>query len=386
MSHPKLRFKEFSGAWEPRSLAEITSTFKSGSGITSENIYEAGDYPVYGGNGLRGYTNMYTHDGSYALIGRQGALCGNIKFVSGKNFISEHAIAVQGNDKASTSWLAIKLHLMNLNRLSESSAQPGLAVNKLLDLKIKVPSLPEQEKIAEFITTVDKSILILQKKEKLLQTHKEGVMRKIFSRELKIRDDSGSSYPEWIKTTLGEISSKISAGATPSTGKKEYWNGDIRWMNSGELNLKRVYEVSNRITELGLKNSSTKMVPKYSVLVGLAGQGKTRGTVAINYVDLCTNQSIAAIQPNFDKFIPEYIYQNLNSRYQELRAMSTGEGGRGGLNLEIIKSVPIALPSLAEQEKIAEFFMALDAKIQNTHDQLELAGSYKQGLLQQMFI
>lgn len=94
----------------------------------------------------------------------------------------------------------------------------------------------------------------------------------------------------WEKTTIGQISGNVTAGGTPSTSDKKYWGGNIRWMNSGELNNKKVYEVQGRITEDGLRNSSTKFIPERSVLIGLAGQGKTRGTVAMNMVKLCINQ------------------------------------------------------------------------------------------------
>ena len=199
--------------------------------------------------------------------------------------------------------------------------------------------------------------------------------------KLRFKEFSG----EWQVSTVGCISLSVSAGATPSTAKREYWNGDIRWMNSGELNLKRVYEVANRITEAGLKNSSTKILPVESVLIGLAGQGKTRGTVAINYVPLCTNQSIAAIQPNPEYFVPEFLYQNLDNRYLELRSMSTGDGGRGGLNLQIIKSVPIFFPGIPEQKKIAKFLSAIDRKIALLTKKHKLLSQYKKGVMQKIF-
>jgi len=157
-------------------------------------------------------------------------------------------------------------------------------------------------------------------------------------------------------------------------------------MNSGELNLKLVVEVENRITQAGLENSSTKLIPKNCVLIGLAGQGKTRGTVAMNLVELCTNQSIAAILPNPKTFDSHYLCQNLEARYDELRSLSAGDGGRGGLNLQIIKSMEINLPCLQEQAKIANFLTAIDDKITNVKSQLEATKKYKQGLLQQMFV
>ena len=155
-------------------------------------------------------------------------------------------------------------------------------------------------------------------------------------------------------------------------------------MNSGELNLKRIYDVKNRITELGLKNSSTRLIPKDCILIGLAGQGKTRGTAAVNYISLCTNQSIAAIYPN-ESFNTEFIYQNIDSRYEELRRLSTGSGGRGGLNLSIIGGFGVPIPSLSEQQKIAEFLSSVDKKIQLLEKKKEQLEFYKKGVMQKIF-
>ncbi|MCG3207153.1 MAG: hypothetical protein FOGNACKC_00753 [Anaerolineae bacterium] len=156
-------------------------------------------------------------------------------------------------------------------------------------------------------------------------------------------------------------------------------------MNSGELNHKKVYEVQGRITEEGLQNSSTKLIPKYCVLIGLAGQGRTRGTVAMNMVELCTNQSIAAIFPNEKIFDCNFLYHNLDHRYDELRRLSTGSEGRGGLNLQIIKSLKINLPTLPEQRKIAECLTSLDDLIAAHGQKLDALRAHKKGLLQQLF-
>ncbi len=166
---------------------------------------------------------------------------------------------------------------------------------------------------------------------------------------------------EWEKRKIRDFT-RVVAGATPSTGNKSYWGGNIRWMNSGELNLKRVYDVQGRITREGYEKTSTKMIPLYSVLIGLAGQGKTRGTAAMNYVELCTNQSIASILPSQD-YYPEFLYQNIESRYKELRDISSGDGGRGGLNLQMINNLDIPYCSLTEQKKIGNFLYLLDQRI-----------------------
>jgi type I restriction enzyme S subunit len=155
-------------------------------------------------------------------------------------------------------------------------------------------------------------------------------------------------------------------------------------MSSGELNLKKVYDVEGRITELGLKNSSTQLLPKKCVLIGLAGQGKTRGTVAMNYVKLCTNQSICSILPN-DSFIPEFLYYNLDSRYNELRQLSTGEGGRGGLNLTIIRNILVSLPpTKREQSAIAQVLTDMDSEIEALEQKRDKYKQLRVGMMQQL--
>jgi len=188
---------------------------------------------------------------------------------------------------------------------------------------------------------------------------------------------------DWETPCIKDFTDLLSGG-TPSTRINEYWGGDIRWMNSGELNLKRVYEVEGRITELGLKNSATKLIPSNCVLIGLAGQGKTRGTVALNYTPLCTNQSIASILPN-KKVLSEYIYQNLDLRYDELRGLSTGDGGRGGLNLTIIRNLQIPLPpTKAEQTAIATALNDADALITQLEKLIAKKKAMKQGAMQEL--
>lgn len=187
---------------------------------------------------------------------------------------------------------------------------------------------------------------------------------------------------DWELKKIGKMT-KTTAGGTPSTSVEEYWGGDIRWMSSGELNLKRIYDVEGRITELGLKNSSTKIIPAKCILVGLAGQGKTRGTVAMNMVELCTNQSVAAIFPS-KEFYEDYIFYNLDFRYDELRQLSTGDGGRGGLNLNIINAIPILLPPLPEQKAIAHILNLMDAAINKNNLQIAKKELQKKWLMQNL--
>jgi len=175
----------------------------------------------------------------------------------------------------------------------------------------------------------------------------------------------------------------ITTGATPNTRIEKFWGGDIKWMSSGELNQKFIYDVKGRITVEGLKNSSTKLLPKNCILIGLAGQGKTRGTVAINYVKLCTNQSIAAIYPN-ENYISNYLFYNLEYRYNELRSLSTGDGGRGGLNLTIIRNLDIIFPPKPEQKAIATALSDIDNLINSLEQLIAKKEAIKKATMQQL--
>ena len=133
--------------WEVRRLKTLCS-MKSGDGITAMSIEPKGEYPVYGGNGQRGYTSNYTHDGNYVLIGRQGALCGNVHIARGQFWASEHAVVASLSAGYVLEWFAAILDVMDLNQYSIAAAQPGLAVERVLNLSLPVPPPQEQAHIA----------------------------------------------------------------------------------------------------------------------------------------------------------------------------------------------------------------------------------------------
>ena len=177
---PEIRFKGFTDAWEQRKLGALCVEFKSGDFISASDIAENEAYPVYGGNGLRGFTNHYNHDGEYALIGRQGALCGNVNYAVGKSYFTEHAVAVRANKTNQTRFLYYLFSTMNLGQYSGQSAQPGLAVGNLVELENVVPSKPEQEKIASFLSSLDNLITLHQRELEKLQNIKKSMLEKMF--------------------------------------------------------------------------------------------------------------------------------------------------------------------------------------------------------------
>ena len=166
---------------------------------------------------------------------------------------------------------------------------------------------------------------------------------------------------------LGEVA-KCYSGATPKTGVAAYWeNGTIPWMNSGEVNLGRVFQTEKKITQAGFESCSTKMVPPHTVVIALAGQGKTRGTVAITEIELCTNQSLCAVEVNESIVNSYFLWHYLRGQYQTLRKISSGDGTRGGLNQIMIRNFEIPVPPIEVQSKIVEIldnFTELEAELE----------------------
>ena len=176
---------------------------------------------------------------------------------------------------------------------------------------------------------------------------------------------------EIVWKTLGEVAIKIYSGGTPKTGESEYWEkGTIPWMSSGEVNLGTIYQTEKFITEEGLANSSAKFVPVDSLVIALAGQGKTRGKVARIKIKLTTNQSLAALTFESNKVCSDYVYHYMVTQYEKLRQISSGSGTRGGLNLQMISNFPIPLPPLSEQQRIATILDKFDILVNSISEGL----------------
>jgi len=175
--------------WEVKKLKHV-AILKSGNSIVSEQIKESGEYPVYGGNGLRGYFSEFTHDGSHVLIGRQGAYCGNIKYGYSKFWASEHAVVVSPTVDYEIVYLGELLRTMNLGQYSVSAAQPGLAVDMIKNLFIPFPSRNEQQSIVRHIET--ESALINSKKSKteklieLLTEYRTALISEVVTGKIKV--------------------------------------------------------------------------------------------------------------------------------------------------------------------------------------------------------
>ena len=274
-----------------------------------------------------------------------------------------------------------------LDLISTGNTIKHILASEMKNFKMDFPTFEEQSVIGSLFRTLDDLLASYKDNLTNYQSLKATMLSKMFpkagQRVPEIRLDGFEG--EWEIVKLGD-NCRIITGGTPRTGVKEFWNPkEIPWMSSGEINKKILNETEEMISCIGLENSSAKWVKQNSVLIALAGQGQTRGRVAINKIPLTTNQSIAAIETNNNiDFL--FLYTDLGRRYDELRLISSGDGTRGGLNKMIISSLELNIPGIEEQQAIGSYFSNLDNLINSHQEKISQLETLKKKLLQDMFI
>ena len=373
--------------WEVKRLGEICTYFKSGEGITSKDISENGQYPVYGGNGLRGYTDKkYTHDGAYILIGRQGALCGNINYVTGKCYISEHAIAVQ--TKGDLSWLRYKLDFWNLNRYSESSAQPGLSVEKLVRYKLTVPPLAEQRKIAEVLGVWDEAIEKQARLIEKLALRKRALMQRLLSAKLRL---PGFSEP-WEKVKLGNIGHFLSSNTLSRDCLNEQI-GNIKNIHYGDILIKLPTIVDASFIHIPYVNDDVIVKSDYlkngDIIFADTAEdytvGKAIEIINIQAIPVTSGLHTIPFRPKSGIFVNRFLgyYVNSTDYRRQLQPLIQGIKVYSISKTALCKTT-LKIPTLSEQTAIAEVLTAADREIELAKEKLERLRRQKRGLMQQL--
>jgi type I restriction enzyme S subunit len=318
----------------------------------SERI--AGNVPYYGANNIQDYVEGFTHEGEFVLIAEDGTQSienYSIQWACGKFWANNHVHVLRGTELINNRFLYHYLKIVNFVPFLSGGERAKLTKGKLVDIQVPIPPLSVQK---EIVSILDKFT------EHTAELTAELTARKKqynYYREKLLSFEEGEV--EW--KTLGEVCNKITSGGTPNTNISKYWkSGTIPWMSSGEVNLETIYYTEKYITKEGLENSSAKYIPKNSVLIALAGQGKTRGKVARTRVELTTNQSLAALIFDKTTINPDYIFHYMKTQYKNLRQISSGSGTRGGLNLQLISNYKIPIPPLSEQERIVSILDKFD--------------------------
>ena len=328
MEKPKIRFKGYQEDWEQRKLGTVTQEFKSGNSLKADNISESGEYPVYGGNGLRGYTSTYNHDGEFALIGRQGALCGNMNYSIGKAYFTEHAVVVEANEENNTRFIYYMLDTMNLGQYSDQSAQPGLAVNKLIKLENMFPRKEEQVKIGNYFQSLDHLITLHHRKYmKILICH-------LFAWEQRKLDD----IVEFLDTMRKPLE-----GAKRISGPYPYYGA------SGIVDYVDGYLFDE---ELILLSEDGANITDRNYPVCFLASGKYWVN---NHAHVLRSKPA-----NENNFICTSLERKDYTQYNTGMAMPK-------LNKETCRKIPVLCPTFEEQQKIGDYFRSLDHLITLHH-------------------
>jgi len=380
---PEIRMNGFTEPWVQKKLGEICGNFRSGTSITAESIYESGEYPVYGGNGLRGYTNSYTHDGDFVLIGRQGALCGNITTVSGKIYVSEHAIVISENELSNIDYLAQLLLKLQLNRYSESTAQPGLSVDKLKKIDAIIPTKLEQENIGKLFRALDENIALNEQKLDGLRQLKKGYLQQMFPQagETKPMVRFNGFTEPWIKQKLSD-SKDIRDGTHDSPKFCEYGYPLVTSKNLTEtgLDMTNTSLISSDDFELINKRSKVDIGDIIFGMIGTIGNPVIvdRNDFAIKNVALIKNgggiPNIFLIQHLKSPVFENYIYIENTGNTQKF------------LSLSKIREYILLTPNNEEMTAIGNFFHNLDNQITTQTQKIKELKQLKTAYLQKMFV
>lgn len=396
---PKLRFKGFNDEWKEKKLSEIANIVGGGTPSTTEKSYWDGN--------IQWFTPTEIKDAKYVAssmrtITEQGVKNSSAKILpKGSILLTTRAtlgeMAILEND--ATTNQGFQSLIVNKNNNNEfvyylqekikkycyknASGSTFLEISKsnLEKFKVNMPSLQEQERIANFLTKVDKIIEKQEEKVKNLENYKKGMMQKIFSQEIRFKDENGNEYPEWKEKSIKEIATII-GGGTPSTTESKYWDGNIQRFTPTEIKVGKYISKSVRtITELGVKKSSAKILPKGAILLTTRA---TLGDMAILENEATTNQGFQSLIVN-EKNSNEFVYY-LQDKIKEYCIKHSS----GSTFLEVSKSnlekFKFRYPCLEEQLKIANLLSNIDEIINNEKNKLEELKRWKKGLLQQMFV
>ena len=190
---------------------------------------------------------------------------------------------------------------------------------------------------------------------------------------------------EFTYCKLIDILSDIHSGGTPSTEESSYWGGNIKWLSSGETSQRFISDTVDKITEEGVKNSSTKLAKKNNIVMACAGQGKTRGQTSYLLDDMYINQSVIALETNAS-VLSLYLFYNLSSRYEELRGGSDASSTRGSITTTALKNLPFKYPDLSTQQSIVDILFEYDSLIEANNRRIELLEQTAQELYKEWFV
>lgn len=402
MNVPQLRFSGFDGEWKKTSMAQATS--KIGDGIHATPKYsEVGKISFINGNNLQNEKivvnentkkidemefkkhNIYLNPTSI-LYSINGTI-GNLAFYNHEKVLLGKSAAYLNIDIKDYNKYFVSLILRSnkvkkhfLGELTGTTIR-NLSLKTIRETNFYSPTLLEQEKIADFFTLLNQKIEKQQEKVEKLEQIKKGMMQKVFSQELRFKDEEGGEFGEWNSLQFGDVVEKLIGGGTPSRSEEEYYGGSIPWVTVKDLKTnKYVADAIEYITELGLENSSSKIVDSGDLII------PTRmavGRVLIAREEVAINQDLKGckLKSGYDTEFIYYLYFSKSAKIAKLGSGSTVTG----INIEQLMKIKIQVPVLEEQKKIADYLGSIDKKIDKEKEKLMVLEEEKRGFMQGMF-
>jgi type I restriction enzyme S subunit len=380
--------------WAVKRVKDIAD-LRSGDQITSDDITPVGAYPVYGGNGLRGYTAAYTHDGTYVLIGRQGALCGNINYATGCFWASEHAVVSTLVGKNNLLWFGELLRTMNLNQHSNAAAQPGLAVDRIKRLHIPVPPRAEQEHIAAYFAamfpTIDGTIAAKRGQLDILESLRASLIETAVTEGLSPNPQMQAVNEEWISEIpahwevcrIKRVVSRIDYGTSESSKPEgPFVVLKMGHIQAGEIEYRDLDFVEDIPDNLLLdtgdllynRTNSPDQVGKAAIF---RGNKSDAITFASYLVRLRTNHRA---NPYFLNYLV-----NSNGFLSFARKLAIPSVQQSNLNSTRYGRMLIPLPPIKEQHEIREYLDAklgeLNRVVSNIETQISTLTAYRKSLI-----
>ena len=368
-------------AWVQRKLLEV-APLQRGFDLPRSEMRE-GSYPVIMSNGINGFHSEYKAKAPGVVTGRSGTI-GNLHYIEDDYWPHNTSLWVtdfKGNNPKFVYHLYCKV---DLNRFGTGSGVPTLNRNDVHDEIVFVPNVDEQTKISALLTTLDTIITLHKRKLDGLKELKMGYLQLMFPQE-------GESVPrvrfagfkgDWEQCNLGEVA-EITGGGTPDTTNYDYWDGDIDWYSPVEIG-KEIYAYGSqrKITELGLKKSSAKILPANRTILFTSRAGI--GDMAILKNPAATNQGFQSLVVN-DNYDVYFIY-SMGSKIKEYALKNAS----GSTFLEIsgkgLSKMEVLIPSAEEQNAISNFFHNLDEQITTQQTKLDKLKQIKKAYLQKMFV
>ena len=342
-------------------LGEVCSRLSSGKSIKASQIFERGSFPVFGGNGVRGFTESYNFDGECAIIGRQGAYCGNVQFHKGRAYMTEHAVVVCGNENGNTKFLSFVLREMDLGRLSHQAAQPGLSVKILAEQKITLPSIEVQTRVANILSAYDDLIENNQKQIKLLEEAAQRLYKEWFV-DLRFPGYENTPITDgvpqgWRLDEVKSVVSLLSGYAFKSSDfvdNGKYGIVTIKNVQDGNFDGENV----NTIAEIPSKMPSHCNLNNGDILLSLTGN--VGRVCLVNGDKYLLNQRVAKLDSKY----PAYAYCLFRNK-DMFDIMNNLANGAAQQNLSPIRTenVRILIPSDSLIQKFEDIVSPMIAKM-----------------------